>query len=1035
MTNFFRFFVERHIFASILTISVILLGLAVLPSINRDTFPEADLDEVLIVTRYIGSSPEDIELKITNKIEDVLKSVDGIKRYSSLSIENVSLINLFLDPDLSDPKKVKDRIRERIDAINDFPSDLSDRPTITEIDTSVFPIVEVGLYNDQLPYDDLRTIAKSFKSDLEDIKGVSRVDGNGYLEHEMRIHPIPERLNEYQVSILDILQVISNRNLRASMGTLIETDSSSTIMNDSRLITVDNINSAIVRSNFNNRSIRVSDIANVSFGYETPTILSGISGKSGISFIIRKTESTDILTLTEKIDTLIQEYKNNYPALTFVKANDSSFFLSNRLSVMITNGLIGLILVIIVLSFFLNRQMAFWVSLGIPVAVMGVFFMMPMLGMTINVISLLALIIVIGIIVDDGIIVAENIAKFREAGHSAIDASVFGIQQVFKPVFTTILTTIIAFSPMFFTSGIMGKFIFQIPLVITVALLISLVEVVIALPSHLASNKSIVIQEKPRHKLIQKFRNKYEITLKKCLRYKYSLVLSFVVFFILSIAFAAKFMDIVLFPESSAVRFYVRTEAAPGTPIQKTQQLIKPIEDAINALPKNELSAFTTRIGQTGDGYRFNEQENLGFILVDLVPFSGRKRSARDIMLDIKSKTKDTPGFKTISYQVEAGGPPVGKAINVRIISENDTQRKKAADDVYAFIQSIDGVTSVERDDLSQKNQMEIRFDYAAVSRLNMSISSIQAAIRTAFSGAVASTMRYNNEDVDFRVEFSEADQADIANLSGLLIPNNRGRLIRLNDIATITKKAGSPNYTHFNGKRTITITGDLDKSIITSRTLTNKVIATFKKESYPSVTFDYGGESEETNESVQGLIRSFVLAIIGILFLLILLFNSFWQPFLVILTIPFGLIGVIIAFALHGVDLGFISMVGTVGLTGVVVNDSLVLVNHLNNMVSNSETKESFLNSVVKASGDRIRPILITSFTTVAGLLPLAYGLGGSDPFIAPMALAIGYGLLFSTPLTLFLLPALYLIWNDLSQKITSNKKQSPPSQFTSSI
>lgn len=1005
-------------FANILTVSIILLGLAVLPSINRNTFPSVDLDQVIISSRYNGSSPEDIELKVTNKIEDKLKTIDGIKKFVSVSIENVSLIDLEIDSDTSDPQEVKDKIKEQIDAINDFPSDMKNRPTITEINSSTFPILEVGISSNDLTYSELRVIAKSFKNDLENIKGIKQIDGYGYLAKELKITPDPALLKQYQVSLVDLIRVISNRNIRASMGNITQSGNDTTIVNDSRLFSSSDVENAIVRSNFNGQSVKLSDVAMVNLGYETPKILSRVSGTNGISFNVIKSESADIITVSSKITTLVNEYKKQYPNLNFVTANDSSKFLKNRLNVMISNGIIGLILVILVLTFFLNKEMAFWVSLGIPVSVMGVFFLMPVFNMTINIISLLALIIVIGIIVDDGIIVAENIAKFREKGLSTTEASIRGVQSVFKPVITTVLTTIIAFSPMFFMSGIMGKFIFQIPVVISIALLVSLVEVIVALPSHLSvRKKTIKVASQKRHQYILKFQRKYESLLLRFLKRKYRIVGIFGAIFIGSIIFAALFMNFVLFPKSNAVNFYVRTEAPAGTPLEKTSKLMVPIEKVLMELPSSELMAFTTRVGVTGDAYFLTEQENQGFIMVDLVPFSGRKRSADEIMAEIKKKTENTPGFSKISYQVEAGGPPVGKAINVKIVTDDNNRRTAVANKVFDYIQSIPGVTSLERNDTKQKSQIVLNFNYDRISRLGLNIATIHQTIRTAFSGFVASTMRMEDEDIDFKIEFSDTQTSGLASLDSLLIPNNQGRLIKLSDISQFDITEGTPNFTHFDGKRSITITGDLDTDVITSTQLTNQVMGEFQDNKYPDVTFIFGGESEETNKSVQDLIRSFILAILGIFFLLVLLFNSFTQPFLVILTIPFGLIGVIISFAIHGEDLGFISMIGTVGLTGVVVNGSLVLVDHLNKTRMNKTNTSDLLTLVVSASGDRFRPIVITAITTVAGLLPLAYGLGGSDPFIAPMALAIGYGLLFSTPLTLFLLPALYLILVDVQQ------------------
>ncbi|MEK9727503.1 MAG: efflux RND transporter permease subunit, partial [Candidatus Margulisiibacteriota bacterium] len=434
MNKIFSYFVKRHMFANVLTIMIILLGLAVLPSINRDTFPSVDLDEVVMVTNYPGSSPEDIELKITNKIEDKLKGIEGIKKYTSFSIENVSLISIILESDADDPDEVKDKIREQVDSITDFPQDLENRPDITEISSSSFPVLEVGLSSKDLTYSQLRNIAKSFKNDLEEIKGVNSVDGYGYLAKEMRITPSPDLLEYYQVSMMDLISTISGQNIRASMGNIVQRGISSTIVNDNRFLNEKDVSNAIVRSNFNGKNIRVSDVAVVRLGFEDPTILSKVSGENGISFNVIKNSSADIITVSNKILDLVKIYQEKYPELTFVTANDFSKYLKNRLKVMINNGILGLILVNLVLWFFLDLRTAFWVSLGIPVAVMGVFFLMPPLDMTINIISLLALIIVIGIIVDDGIIVAENIAKFREEGLSNIESSVQGIQTVFKPV-------------------------------------------------------------------------------------------------------------------------------------------------------------------------------------------------------------------------------------------------------------------------------------------------------------------------------------------------------------------------------------------------------------------------------------------------------------------------------------------------------------------------------------------------------------------------------------------------------------------------
>lgn len=1015
MIALIEFFTRRHMVANMITIMIILLGLVTLPSINRDTFPAVDLDEVVVTTRYDGASPEDIELKITNKIEEKIKTIDGIKRFISYSVENISIINIALESNTGDSQKTKDDIRENIAAIVGFPTDLENPPTVTEIESSTFPIVEVSLASDAVSYVALRDIAKQFKNDLEDIAGINNAEGFGYLAKQMTILPSPQRLEAYQLSFTDIIQTIYQQNRRASMGNLITNNTKNTLVNDNRLLTEDDVNNAIVRANFNGNTVRLGDVAVVSLGFEDPTVLSRVSGKQGISFNISKSQSADIITVSNKIADLITVYKDRYPDISFVLANDFSKYLKNRLSVMINNGCIGLVMVMAMLWFFLNLRTAFWVALGIPVAVMGVFFLMPPLDMTINIISLLALIIVIGIIVDDGIIIAENIAKYRERGHDPVDASVQGVHEVFKPVLTTILTTIIAFSPMFFMTGVLGKFIFQIPLVITAALIISLVEVFIALPAHLASqSKYRAVIPKRRHRIVERVRDQYKGLLTPFLQYRYLVVLGFVMMFSFSIFYSVKYMNFVLFPESNAVQFFIRGESEPGTSLEEMNERIQPIEAALLRLPDDELLSFTTRIGMMGDEYFMMEQENLSVTIVDLVPFTRGRRPAREIMKQIKEETENTPGFKSLSYEVSAGGPPVGKSINVRVISENDAQRTAVANQLYDFIASLQGVISVDRNDRAQKKQLVVSIKHNKMAQLGVSVETVHRTIRAAFSGSVPSTLRLGDEDINFKVELSRSDQSSINTLNRLLIANNQGRLIQLKDIATVINAPGSPNYTHYNGRRSISITGDIDKTLTTSKEITRQIKDRFDFSSYATVTLDFGGESEETDSSIQNLLRSFILAIVGIFLLLVVLFNSFTQPLIVILTIPFGLIGVILAFALHGQDLGFISIVGTVGLTGVIVNDSLVLVNHLNNQRRAKMNDQSIMSIVVDGCGDRFRPIIITSCTTIVGLLPLAYGIGGADPFIAPMALAIGYGLLFSTPLILLLLPALYLIQVD---------------------
>ena len=408
-------------------------------------------------------------------------------------------------------------------------------------------------------------------------------------------------------------------------------------------------------------------------------------------------------------------------------------------------------------------------------------------------------------------------------------------------------------------------------------------------------------------------------------------------------------------------------------------------------------------------------RENFGFLSVNLTPFAKRSRTADEIVEDLRSGSDRLDGYDKIIYHIESGGPPVGKPVTLRVVGSDDTLRTQLADSVVAFLASLEGVKDIERDDKLGKQQVEIKINYERLARLGLTVADVAQNARIAYDGEVVTSVRYGDEDVDFRVMLEESVRQREDYLRRLLIPNRQGRLIPLSEVASFETGPGPSTYRHFNGERAITIEADVLKGTTTPVGATNAVLRRFNLDrDFPGTRFVVGGEAMETQESMMSLARTFILAIIGIYFLLILLFNSVTQPFLVMIAIPFGAVGVIVAFALHGQPFGFVALLGFIGLAGVVVNDSLVLVSHLNDL-RKGRPDEPLLNLVAEGTADRLRPIIMTTLTTVSALIPLAYGFGGSDPFMAPMALALGYGLLCATPLTLILVPCLYVIGQDV--------------------
>jgi multidrug efflux pump subunit AcrB len=978
---------------------------------------------MIITTRYPGASPEDVELNVTNKIEEELKAVVGIERMSSVSMENISVITVVIDPDASDQDEITDEIREAVGRVTDFPVEVTESPLVTDVKTSIFPVIEVGLAGD-LSYREFREFARRFEKKLEAIPGVSSVKKYGYRAREIEVEVSPEAIREYQVPLREIIAAIQARNIRATGGSFESYTSERNLVTLAQFRNPLEVGEVIVRSTFEGPLIKVKDLAIVRDDFEDERILSRINGKQAISFQVSKKENADAIRTVDAVKELVTKESENLPeGVEILFSNDFSRYVRNRFDVVRTNGLIGLVLVIIMLSLFLTIRNAFWVALGIPVALLGVVFMMPVFDVYLDSISLAAMIIVIGIIVDDAIIIAENIQRHREKGDPPLIAAVEGIREVFLPVLTTILTTFFAFAPMFFMSGIMGKFIFVIPLVISLALFISLFEAIVALPAHLiqgfrhGKGGSVL---PPRRNWFRALEDPFKHIVSRVLRFRYAFVALFVLLLAGSSWYAANFMKFELFPSSMADQFHVLMELPTGSSLRATSDKVKEIEEILTGLPGEELESFITRVGTQeayqASGFPPGENENWAFIAVNLTPFSERSKIADEIVEELRQKTNELQGFDRITYSVAAGGPPVGKPITIRVVGSDDALRTQLADSVEAFLATLVGVKDIVRNDRVGKEQVEIKINYDKLSRLGLTVAGVAQNVRIAYDGEVVTSVRYGDEDVDYRVLLQEKARKQPKFLAELLIPNQQGRLIPLKEVAWLETGPGPSNYFHYDEERAITVAADIIKDKTTPVEATGAVLNHFNLDKdWPGMRFAVGGEAEETAESMVSLFNAFVLAIIGIFFLLILLFNSPTQPIMVMAAIPFGIMGVIFAFVLHGEAIGFVAMLGVIGLIGVLVNDSLVLVNHINRL-RRHRPDESILKLVAEGTSNRLRAVVLTSLTTVAGLLPLAYGIGGTDPYMAPMALALAYGLLFATPITLVLVPCLYVIRHDIA-------------------
>jgi len=1017
--SFIRFFAERHLLANLITFMIVLLGVFSLLQIKRDMYPSVDLDAMVITTRYPGASPKDVELNVTNKIEDEIKGIDGIETLTSYSMENISVINISIDPDANDKDDIKRDIRDGVSRVSDFPAEVTDAPYILEVKSENFEILWIGMGGD-MPYSELRQSARLFEKKLKQIKGVSKVTKTGYLAREIKVEVSGEAIEEYQVPMREIVSAIQLRNVRVTGGSFESYTSDKTIVALAQFEEPMEVGDVIVRSTFEGHRIAINDLAYVSDDFEPEKTRFRMNGKPVIAFTIFKKSNADIIRVVAEIKKFVDDEKKSLPEeVELMYSSDESRYVKARIGVLTNNGLMGLGLVIFVLFLFLNFRTAFWVAMGIPLSLLGVFFFSPFFDVHIDILSLMGLILVIGLIVDDAIVVAESIAKRREAGDSAVEAAVNGTYGVIRPVFATIITTIIAFSPFFFMSGMMGKFMFPIPVVVILALLISLAEVIVILPAHITAGRNK--NHKATRQWFNAVREHFQRFIVYVLRLRYIIVPIFIISLLGAFWYAANYMQFILFPSNTVEAFFVTVELPTGSSLDATSHKVAELEAYINNLPDDELDSYWSIIGSLGGGQWFTpgESENWAFMAVTLTPFSKRDRAADEIVESLRVQTDKLDGIDAIRFLMDAG-PPVGRPIELRVIGNDDQVRKTLADSVVAFLNTQDDVIDVIRDDKLGKDQVEIKIDYPRLSQLGLTVADVAQAVRLAYDGYVVSRVRYGDEYVNFRVLLEEEIRKRPEDLGELKIPNIQGRLIPLKEVAEFITGPGPSSFFHYDAERTITIAAGLvEGSSMTSLDATNMVINHFNlTKDFPGARFVMGGEAEETQESMISLAIAFGLAALGIYIVLIILFNSITQPILVMFAIPFGLVGVVGAFALHGEPLGFMAMMGVIGMMGVVVNDSLILVNFIN-VHRRDEPEKKFIRIIAEGTSSRLRPIILTSVTTVVGLMPTAYGFGGDDPFVAVMALALGYGILFATPLTLLLLPCLYMIQHDIGNLV----------------
>ena len=1000
MNSILEFLVRQKKLALVFTISVIALGLLSLNNIQRDQFPVVDFEVMSIVTAYPGASPEDVEQNITNAVEDELSNISGIEKFTSTSRAGVSSVVVTLSQDVGDIAELKQEIRNAVNRIKSLPEEVVDLPRVTDHKTSSKSIIKISIGSDQLNYAKLRSVVDSIANSIELIDGVSEVSKQGYLDKEIQIRINPEKLYQYELSLPQVMSAITQRNQRYTVGSNHHQQQEKTIVVLSKFDAADDVSDVIVKSTFEGLVVRLKDIATIESGNVEEKSIVRVNGKKGFILRIKKQAQADVITTVDLVKDHMDKMVNKYDRkIDIFYSSDMSKYVRNRLDIVTNNGLIGLLLVLVVLGAFLSFKTAFWVAVSLPVSLLGTVALLGITGETINLVSLAAMILVLGIVVDDSIIVAESIHHYKQTGENNFKSAVHGFKRVIMPVVTTILTTILAFSSMFLMGGTMGKFIYVIPLVVIFALTLSFLEVSLALPAHLASST----EKQKKHNWFEYFEEKFEKFLTKVLKIRYWVVAIFSIILVISLYFASTQMKFALFPSVGVDTINARMTMPVGSSLANTEAKATQVEALITRIVGDELISVTTDVGKY-----FTHKAKL---TIELVPSSQRVTDSKIILSALKAQVSTIKGVEKLKFSVHRPGPPQGEDIEINLISQDKSVNKRAANKLDKILSDLAGVDNINRDDDPGKDRIEVKLDFEKMARLNIDFSTVNRYLRAAFTGIDVTNIREGQNDVNFRLYLGNTQQSEVF-INSLKVVNRSGRVIPLSNFSSIREIIGEPDFNHYNGLRSIMLSASIDDEITsTGKVMKEALLQLNLDEKFPSVRAISEGGAKETMKSMASFKQAFVMAIFGIFLLLVLLFNSYTQPLLILSAIPFSVIGVIWAFFLHGETLSFFAILGVLALVGVIVNDSLVLVSHLNYLKDKTLEKLTVHQWVVKGAKDRLRAVVLTSLTTLAGIIPLAYGIGGTDYILQPMALALGYGLLFGTLMTLILLPCLYLM------------------------
>ena len=1030
--------IKNPLVVNLFLLLIVIIGIISWQSMPEEMFPVVEKDAIKIITKYDGASPEEVEKQVTISIEDTLDNLQDVDFYYSKSSESVSAITLRLKPE-ADVDELLRTVRDLVDAIDGFPEEADD-PEISRVKTR-FPVISVSIFG-ETRQSLLFANAKKIKQKIMQLDGVAGVGIAGNRDDEIWVIINPSVISAKQVSTKEIISALKN-NIRDLPGGSVKATEGDILLRGLGSSSIKAIENITLKNNSIGGQLLLKEIASVEQRLEEEDSVGRFNGKKAVNMSVTKTAEASVFDVSNNVRKIVKEYSLPQ-GLQVSVFSDFSKNVKTRLDTVKSSGLIGLFLLLLSLYLFLNSRVAFITAFGIPVSFLVAAFGMYAFGFTINMVSLFAFLVALGMVVDDAIIVTENTYRHIESGMDPVSASKIGAKEVFWPIVASTLTTIAAFLPMLSISGTLGKFIEVIPLVVTVALLGSLMEAFIVLPSHCASFLKKPEKNNPKKERWKNILLKYNKYLSVCIKNRYLVSSVTVGILCVIITFAVTRIPYYQFGKVDSGQFFINAEASITSSVRDTERLAMKLEKVVlSVLNKNELESLYTNVGVSfKDFSRFDlgsqyiqivvslkKSSPQGFVDYVVTPlfnlsfdsYGKRDRSEKEIINSLRQKISSVSGLQKVSIKKAEGGPG-GSDIVIGVVGQNQKVLTKYAKEIEDFLSRIDGVKDVEQD----QDPGKVEFKYKINNRgkeLGLTQADIAESVRTGFLGLETAHFNLEGERVPVRLIYSEKYRYDSSKLYQLPIILKSGKTIYLAEVADIEVSRGMNTVRRRDGQRLAKISADVDPSIITPLEVTDIFDKKYKKvfKNDPSYDYMYLGSKKRSRENFADMKKTAFISLGIIFFILAVLFKTIIDPLVVLFSIPFAVVGVILGHILFGYNLQFLSVIGLLALIGIVVNDSLILIDFLKKLRKEGKNK---IDATIQACNVRARPIILTSVTTFLGISPLIFFATGQTKFLSPMAVSLGFGLLFATILILIVLPCFYLIMDDLKELIAKKVK-----------